>query len=110
MLRQRSDRDWLVLLIGGHSATGKTIVSERIGPAVIRAVFLVESDESTILESVVQRGREMAGLTQDDLANGARAKWLFGQWLAQEAARYDLPIVEPRPWDTLVERLIDRLA
>lgn len=28
---QGSDRDWLVLLIGGHSATGKTVVSERIG-------------------------------------------------------------------------------
>ncbi len=26
-----SDRDWTVLLIGGHSASGKTVVAERIG-------------------------------------------------------------------------------
>ena len=47
-----------------------------------------------------------AGRTQDE----ARARWLHGQWLAREAARYNLPVMEPRPWETLVGRVIDHLA
>ena len=33
----------------------------------------------------------------------ARAKWLFGQWLEQESARYQLPVIDPRLWDSLTE-------
>lgn len=72
--------------------------------AAIRTAFLVEPDESAILENVVRRGR------QTDLGNAARGKWLFGQWLEQEAARHQLPVVEPRPWETLVERLAGLLV
>ena len=201
-----SDRDWTVLLIGGHSGSGKTVVAERIGlsrgvpwmmaddlrlafqrsraqlpgaagalhfdkqpghwrrpaqeqcdaliavaealspalevvvenhvdqsaPCVIegadllpsllsrppvrerreavRAAFLVEPDESAILEAVVERGREFAGRAEAELAEAVRARWLFGQWLAREAARYGLPVVEPRPWDTLAERILKQAA
>ena len=69
--------------------------------AMVRAAFLVEPDESEIQRNVLARGR--AG-------DQARGIWLFGQWLAQEAAMYDLPVVEPRPWDALVERLTDVLS
>lgn len=200
------DRDWSVLLIGGHSASGKTVVAERIGlslgipwmmaddlrlafqrsrarlpadtdtlyfdkepgywqrpareqcdaliavgealspalevvvenhvdqsaPCVIegadvlpsllsrppvrerreavRAVFLVEPDESAILAAVVERGREFAGRAEPELAEAVRARWLFGRWLAREAARHGLPVVEPRPWDTLAERVLKQAA
>ena len=200
------DRDWTVLLIGGHSGSGKTLVAERIGlklgvpwmmaddlrlafqrskvllpadadalyfdkspgywrrpaqeqcdgliavgealspaleviienhvdqsaPCVIegadllptllsrppvrerreavRAVFLVEPDESAILEAVVERGREFAGRAEDELAEAVRARWLFGQWLAREAARCGLPVVEPRPWETLADRIVAQAA
>ena len=199
-------RDWTVLLIGGHSASGKTVVAERIGlslgipwimaddlrlafqrsgarlpgesdtlyfdkepgywrrpaeeqcdalitvgeamsPALevvvenhvdqsapgvvegadvlpsllsrppvrerrdaVRAVFLVEPDESAVLAAVVARGREFAGRADAELTEAVRARWLFGQWLAREAARYGLPVVEPRPWDTLAERILEQAA
>lgn len=45
-------------------------------------------------------------MTQDELRNEARAKWLYGQWLAREADRYDLPVLQPRPWETLNQRLL----
>ena len=204
--RRVSDRDWTVLLIGGHSASGKTVVAQRIGlslgipwlmaddlrlafqrarvrlpteadalyfdkspdywrrpaeeqrdsliavgeamspalevvvenhvdqsapcivegadllpsllsrppvrerRAAVRAVFLVEPDEFAILEAVVERGREFAGRAEAELAEAARARWLFGQWLAREAARYGLPVVEPRAWDTLAERILAQAA
>ena len=76
----------------------------------IRAAFLVESDESAILDNTLARGGGwIAGRTQGELRDEAHARWLFGQWLAIEAARHSLPVVEPRPWETLVERLIAHL-
>ena len=83
-------------------------VVERVG--AVRAVFLVEPDESVILANMPASGRHIAGMTQKELRNEVHTKWLYGQWLAREAARYNLPVVEPRPWETLVERLIGRLA
>ena len=198
-----SDGDWLVLLVGGHSSTGKTIVSERIGlslrlpwmmvddlrlafqradaqlpagtdaltfdttpgywkrapeeqrealigvgealmsaieviienhvdqaapiiiegdgilpsllsrplvierRAAVRAVFLVEPDESEILRNMLMRGRAVSDRSQEELSNQARGRWLFGQWLEHEAARHQLPVLGPRPWDTLAERIIE---
>jgi 2-phosphoglycerate kinase len=69
----------------------------------IRAAFLVEPEESAILENTLAHGKGfVAGRTEAELRMDARARWLFGQWLAQEAARYDLPVVEPRPWEDAV--------
>lgn len=78
---------------------------ERSG--TIRAAFLVEPDESVILDNTLARGKGfVAGRTEAELRVDAHARWLFGQWLAREAVRYGLPVVEPRPWETLAERLV----
>ena len=45
-------------------------------------------------------------MTQQELRNDAHSKWLYGQWLAQEVARHELPVVQPRPRETLVQRLV----
>ena len=76
----------------------------------VRAVFLAEPDESAILAAVVERGRVFACRSDADVAEAVRARWLFGRWLAREAARYRLPVVEPRPWDTLAERILKQAA
>jgi hypothetical protein len=36
----------------------------------------------------------------------ARANWLFGQWLGEEARRYGVPVVVPEPWETLADRIL----
>lgn len=203
----RWDFDWLVLLIGGHSAAGKTTAAERIGlslgvpwlmvddvrlafqrahvtlptgtaalyldqqphfwrrtprghraalidvghvmsapleaivenhvdqrapiviegdgilpsllarPAMlertasIRAAFIVEPEESALRTALVARGGSwVAGRTQAEIQAEADGKWRFGQWLAAEASRHNLAVVEPRPWETLPERLIKAVS
>lgn len=203
----RWDFDWLVLLIGGHSAAGKTTVAERIGlslgapwmmvddvrlafqrahvilptgtealyldkqphfwrraprehcdalinvgsvmsapleaivenhvdqeiPVVIegdgilpsllarppmleragwiRAAFIVEPDESALRAALVARGGSwVAGRTQAEIEVEANGKWMFGQWIAAEALRHNLAVVEPRPRNTLPERLIEAVG
>ena len=70
-----------------------------------RAVFLVEPEEESIFANIVGRGRGTQHQSEAALRTEARAKWLYGQWLAEEAKHYGLPVLAPRPWSTLLERL-----
>lgn len=81
-------------------------VRERTADGRARAVFLVEPDEDAILANMLARGRGIPGRTEAELRTQARAYWLYGRWLAGEARRHGLPALEPRPWATLVERIM----
>jgi 2-phosphoglycerate kinase len=67
----------------------------------VRAVFLYEDDEQQLLANFLQREPESGPQVVR-----ARVSWLYGQWLKQEAQRYNLPVLPARPWDTIFERMI----
>lgn len=81
-------------------------VQVRVERGRVRAVFVVEPDEAVMLGNMRARGRGIDGRTEDELRTEARAKWLYGQWLAAEARHCGLPVLESRPWTTLVERIV----
>ena len=81
-------------------------VQDRSVNGNVRAVFLVEPEEEVIFANMLARKRGIAARTEAELRTEARAKWLFGRWLADEASHYGLPVVEPRPWLTLLERVM----
>ena len=85
-----------------RSALQKYVHSMRI-----RAVFLIEPEEENIFANIQERGRGTAERTEEELRNEARAKWFYGQWLAQEAQRLQFPILEARPWDSLCDRILN---
>lgn len=72
----------------------------------VRSVFLVEPDEETLIRNMRQRGRGFDGFSLKEQETFARASWLYGHWLRRQADHYNLPIVESRPWETLVERVL----
>lgn len=61
-------------------------VQARLRDGRIRAVFLAEPDEEAILANVRRRGRYDPGRTDAELRTEARAKWLYGRWLAASGA------------------------
>lgn len=71
---------------------------------MVRAVFLYEEDEAQILNNLLQREPE-----HGPQHKRARLSWLYGQWLKQEAKHYGLLVVPARPWDTVLERILDAL-
>jgi len=81
-------------------------VRDRAAGGHVRAVFLVEPEEEMLFTNMLARRRGIAEKTENELRTEARAKWLYGQWLTTEAQRYGLPVLESRPWSTLLERLI----
>ncbi len=75
----------------------------------VRSVFLVEPDEEAVLYSMRQRGRGFTDLSSKEQEALVHASWLYGQWLRRQADHYNLPIVEVRPWETLVGRVLHTL-
>jgi len=87
------------------SLFARSEVRDRADGGHVRAVFLVEPEEEILFTNMLTRSRGIVERTEEELRTEARAKWLYGQWLTAEAQRYGLPVLEPRPWSTLLERL-----
>jgi 2-phosphoglycerate kinase len=77
-------------------AVQRTFAGLDVGDQV-RAVFLVEPDEDALLAAMLARGRGIDGHSVEEQRTQARASWLYGQWLRDEAERLGLPIIESCP-------------
>ncbi len=92
-------------------------VRDRAIDGQMRAIFLIESEESAMLANIEVRRQGISDdvmwrrgnpeQTGEEVRTEARAKWLYGQWLADEARRQGLPVLEPRPWSTLIQRMME---
>lgn len=108
-------------VIGHHVATNKPLVLEGdgIAPALaakergdlVRAAFLVEPDEEALYRNMLARGRGLAAERAPEDEERARAwarlAWLYNVWVDGEARRLTLPVLPPRPYETLAERLLE---
>jgi len=72
----------------------------------VRKVFIVEEDERQLLQNLRARGRGFNEWNDIEQESFAHASWLFGPWLAQEAKRLELSVIQARPQETLLERLL----
>ena len=70
----------------------------------VRGVFIDEPDEAQIVANFLAREPESGPLEKR-----ARVSWLYNQWLKQETDRLGLVSLPARPWDTLLERLLESL-
>jgi 2-phosphoglycerate kinase len=88
------------------SLLARPAIQRRAHDRRLRAVFLVESDEQALFSNMLARSRGPSWMDESELRTEAHAKWLFGQWLVDEANRYGLPVLVPRPWETLIDRIM----
>jgi 2-phosphoglycerate kinase len=70
------------------------------------ACFLVEQDERQLLENLRSRGRGFNDWGIAEQESFAHASWLYGQWLARKANKFDLPVIDARPQQTILARLL----
>lgn len=69
-------------------------------------VFIVEQNESQLLHNLQSRGRGFNDWDESEQKGFAHASWLYGQWLAREANKLALPVIDAQPQQTLLERLL----
>jgi hypothetical protein len=67
----------------------------------VRSVFLIEPDPAIV--------RQRMGCGPDGDAQ-AIMNWRFGQWLRAEAERQGQPVLSPRPYDTLLKRVLAQVG
>ena len=79
-------------------------VRSRSAGGRVRCVYLHEPNPDALLANLVRRNRDG---WRKDLRAHARRSAAYGQWLTREAARRGFPTVNARPWDTLVDRILN---
>lgn len=75
-------------------------------PKDVQTVFIVEQDEAQLLNNLQSRGRgfnEWEPMAQEGFAH---ASWLYGQWLARQANKLELPVIDAQPRQTLLARVL----
>ena len=70
----------------------------------VRAVFIVEEEETRLLHNLQARGRGFNELDPAEQEGFAHASWLYGQWLSHQAEKLDLPVLDAQPQGTLLKR------
>lgn len=76
----------------------------------VSAVFIVEQDEVQLLRNLHARGRGFDEGGELEQKSFARASWLYGQWIAREAGKLGLPVIQARPQETLLDRLLSAIG
>jgi 2-phosphoglycerate kinase len=115
----------LEIVVANHVATNTPTILEGDGivPATaaqrvfagcdvdhaVRAVFLVEQEKTQLLQNAFDKGRGFERLPADFQEHYIDTSWLYGQWLQRNAVRHGLPVVPPRPWETLEERVVSAI-
>jgi 2-phosphoglycerate kinase len=91
------------------SLAGQRIFSGMDVGNAVRGVFLIEPDPEALLANMRTRARDVS-LSDEELRDYARANWLYGLWLRAGALRRGLPVLEVRPYQTLLTRALDVLT
>lgn len=87
-------------------ATRRPMANMSPDAGQLRAVFLVEEEEAALHTSALKRKRGFEDHLEEQQNKIIRANWLYGQWLKEEANQLSLPVLHSRPYETLVERIL----
>lgn len=75
---------------------------ESIKNPRVKAVFIHEQSREQILQNYLAREGELQEYRSD-------VSYLYGNWLAEDCAKRDIPAIESRPWGNLMKRVIASL-
>jgi 2-phosphoglycerate kinase len=90
-----------VVVCDGVWLLPSSVAHLNIGRANIEPVFIHEADYDALASCLEARD----GPSQTPAAGFAKFAWHYGNYLCAEAQKYMLPVVEARPWETLLDRV-----
>lgn len=99
------------MVIEGDGVVPALAIDPVLAPLVANGAIsfccLGTPGEDELLVNMVSRGRGIDLSTPDIHRRQAAANKAFGTWLEAEATRLGIPIVAPRPFATLPERILE---
>lgn len=69
----------------------------------IKSVFMHEPSKEQILQNYLAREGEIQQFRAD-------VSHSYGNWLAENCLKYDIPVVQSRPWNNITERTINAIS
>ncbi|MBN2221801.1 MAG: hypothetical protein JW708_06280, partial [Vallitaleaceae bacterium] len=75
-------------------------LAERFDSSEVKTVFVCEKDKNHIIQNYLSRE---GGEVQEYRAEISVA---YGNWLTKVCEQNDILVVEPKPWNTLMERVL----
>jgi 2-phosphoglycerate kinase len=72
----------------------------------VRFAFVVEPAQAALFQTLTKRSTRFRALPEAHRHTVAATNWRYGNWLHQQAERFDQPWLESRPWATLPDRLL----
>lgn len=96
-----------IILEGDGITPALATIKEIDGVSVagrIKSVFIIEPSEAAFAQTYRERWPDSE--SSPHTAHWRQLAWRYGQWLSGEAKQSGLPIVEPKPWATLEERIM----
>jgi hypothetical protein len=102
----------IVQCLSGSSTT--VVEGEGIHPGLaphhpveqVRFAFVVEPEQAALFQTLTRRSARFRALPEAHQDTVAATNWRYGNWLRQQAQQFGQPWLEPRPWATLPDRLI----
>lgn len=93
--------DGIVPIMAAKYVTRDSNASTRV-----QSVFILETSEEQLFKVLLKRERNFSNLTKIEQQHKCRLSVLYGQWLKEEATKYNLPILASQPQESLAERLL----
>jgi hypothetical protein len=77
-------------------------LSTSLSKPRIKTIFIHEPSREQTLQNYLSR----EGTHQEHRANVSHA---WGNWLKENCEKHNIPVIEARPWDTVMERVISKV-
>lgn len=80
-------------------------LSASFNDSKVRSLFIHEPSRDQILNNYLEREKESGPQHYR-----ADVSFHYGNWLVSECKKYNIPVVESRPWNSVIERAIHILS
>jgi 2-phosphoglycerate kinase len=84
----------------------KYICSESDSASKTLAVFLYEADKEYYFQNTIDSRDETHGTKSKEQLTIKSMHWLYSQWITRETGKYNIPLIQSRPWNTLSDRVM----
>jgi 2-phosphoglycerate kinase len=94
------------------------IEGERITPLLVdaaaqtktaRGIFIIEDDPQKLYRTLQERSKKFLVLAEPQKKRVVEMDCAYNRWLHSEVERRSLPWVTSQPWNSLVERILERV-
>jgi 2-phosphoglycerate kinase len=106
-----TDYVWKSFIVEGVAILPELVYKNYKNNSSVRAVFIIDSDEQRIRETIFKRGLWDDADKYPDSVKEKEVEWVmaFNNYLKEEIKKYPFPIIEIKNHESIIDEIIKRL-